>query len=294
MKQRYSLLLVVAMACGGIVPSEDAPPAMGRCDPTAKFSAPVAVPGLATASFAEGVSRFSPDELTVYLGGGPRAPSDLYVAQRNSLAEAFMAPALITSQMSSAHDASPAVSPDGLVLWFESNRSNAKNHVYTATRASILSEFGTPGLATAVNSIDLGLYEEAQPFMTADSAELWFVSNRNNGNDWDIWYSMRTVGGFSQPVNVLGLNSLYVDFLPTLSADRLTVYFSSNREGRSYDIWTAHRSTINDGFPAPVIVGEINSTASDHPSWLSADGCRLYISSDRSGEPDVYMATRQP
>jgi Tol biopolymer transport system component len=84
------------------------------------------------------------------------------------------------------------------------------------------------------------------------------------------------------------------DQVPMLSADKLTVYLSSNRPGGKggFDIWTAHRSTTADGFPAPTPVSELNSSAADYVGWLSPDNCRIYFSSNVSGTFDVYVASR--
>lgn len=86
------------------------------------------------------------------------------------------------------------------------------------------------------------------------------------------------------------------DFLPTLSADKLTVYLSSNRPGGKggFDIWTSHRSTTSDGFPTPKPVPELNSSANEDVGWLSSDNCRIYFSSDVAGTFDIYVATRHP
>lgn len=94
----------------------------------------------------------------------------------------------------------------------------------------------------------------------------------------------------------LELNTASRDWLPTLSADKLTIYLSSTRSGGqgSFDIWAAHRTTINDGFSNPVPVAELNSSKTEFVGWLSPDNCRLYLSSDRAGTYDIYVATRHP
>ena len=100
------------------------------------------------------------------------------------------------------------------------------------------------------------------------------------------------------PTIVPELNSLADDYLPTLSTDRLTVYFTSTRAAAGtkggFDVWTSHRSTVNDGFPAPTLVDELNTAGSDYATWLSADNCRMYGTSNSSGTGRIYVATRQP
>jgi hypothetical protein len=100
-------------------------------------------------------------------------------------------------------------------------------------------------------------------------------------------------------VAVAELNSPGDEWVPTVSADRLTVYFSSGRAATGVkgdlDIWASHRNVIDDGFPAPTLVDELNTAGADLASWLSADNCRMYgTSSGGGGTNRIYMATRQP
>jgi len=266
--------------------------ALQMCDPTAKFGAPVPIPGLGMIDAA--CARLSLDELTIYFHANP---PDLWVAHRNALIEAFGPPTLLAAQNSSSGDENPAVSSDGLTLWFDSNRvANEGFHLYIATRASTLAEFGTPGLAATVNATD-PQESDAHPFVTADGKELWFVSNRAGGlGGFDVWHASWQGNGFATPTIVAELNSSADEFLPALSADRLTVYFSSMRAATGtkggLDIWTSHRSTVNDGFPAPTLVDELNTTGNDFATWLSADNCRMYGTSSVSGPYRLYVATR--
>ncbi len=52
------------------------------------------------------------------------------------------------------------------------------------------------------------------------------------------------------------------------------------------------RASVADPFGAPVLVANINSAVDDGPSFISLDGCRLYISSVRNGNNDTFVATR--
>ena len=43
----------------------------------------------------------------------------------------------------------------------------------------------------------------------------------------------------------------------------------------------------------PTNLSEVNSSQSEQPTWLSANGCRLYLQSDRAtGDYNLYVATR--
>ena len=152
--------------------------------------------------------------------------------------------------------------------------------------------FGAPSEVANVNSTTV-TDDDGEPFVTADGQELWFVSTRGGT---DVYRAVWNGSSFANVAAVTALSSNAYDFLPVLSADKLTVYLSSNRpDGKgSYDIWTAHRSTTSDGFPAPRLVPELNSSATDYVGWLSPDNCRIYFSSDVAGTPYIYIATRHP
>jgi hypothetical protein len=271
-------------------------PVAATCDPTKPFGAPMPVMGLSTMSMIEGTVRLSPDELTAYFGGTATGTNgELYVTHRATRDEAFATPTLMAAENSPADEADPAVSADGLTLWFSSVRAaNEANHIYIATRSSALAEFGEPGLAAGIDGSD-PQQQDFQPYITNGGEELWFASTRSpSSGGADIWRSTRSPTGFSTPTRVLELASTADDWLPTLSADRLTVYFASKRAGTGtkggHDVWMSHRSTIDDGFAAPSVVDELNTAADDLVSWLSSDNCRIYGSTTG----DIWMATRLP
>ncbi len=104
---------------------------------------------------------------------------------------------------------------------------------------------------------------------------------------------------FGEPTN-LGptVNSSVRDFTPSVSADSLTLYFSSNRPGGygNLDIWVTTRATTSDPWEEPMNMGPTINTPSngEHPS-ISLDGLTLFFSSDRPGgygARDLWMTTR--
>jgi hypothetical protein len=57
-------------------------------------------------------------------------------------------------------------------------------------------------------------------------------------------------------------------------------------------VWVAQRQSLNDAFGAPTFVAEVSSDPVDLPSFASADGCRLYLTSNRLGSDDLFVADR--
>ena len=61
---------------------------------------------------------------------------------------------------------------------------------------------------------------------------------------------------------------------------------------RSGDVYTATRTSTTEPFGSITEVAELTTSSVDAPSFLSTDGCRLYMSSDRAGMPQIYMTSR--
>jgi hypothetical protein len=315
---RWIVLSCVVGACGTVSSGSpdaatdaakviDAPPgtidARTICDPTATFDAPVKVAGLSSSTLNQGTIRMMPDELTAYVSGNllGNTDVDVYEVTRPSIGDAFGTPVRLSAVDSANNDWDPTISSDGLTIIFGSDRNSGHaNDLMIATRSSTLAAFSTPALA-GVNSATLS-DDDTQAFLTADGAELWFVSDRAGGAGMhDVYVSEITSGTLGTPARVASLSSSSDDWMPTLSVDRLTIYVTSGASAPGtkggLDIWSSHRASTSDPFPAPAPVGELNSSANDVATWLSADNCRLYLWSVRDGAPggaQVYVAVRHP
>jgi hypothetical protein len=146
-------------------------------------------------------------------------------------------------------------------------------------------------------------YADSTPSISADGLWLYFSSKRSG--EWaDLWVTTRaTVSDPWDPPAPLGspINSPYTDDTPSISADGLTLYFSSYRPGPDWqgtmDIWKATRQTTDDKWAAPEnLRPPINSSVLDWSPSISADELLLVFSSDRPGgigkKGDLWMTRR--
>jgi Tol biopolymer transport system component len=168
------------------------------------------------------------------------------------------------------------------------------------TNAKADFDFGTPtNLGPRVNNSARDIWKS----ISADGLALFFHSTRTEGyGAGDLWVTTRATieDDWGEPVN-LGptVNSRYIDGGPSISADGLSLYFSSNRPGTSgsRDIWLTKRATTNDPWGEPVNLGStVNSVYIDATPGISADGLSLYFLSDRpggSGDIDLWVTTRR-
>jgi Tol biopolymer transport system component len=107
-------------------------------------------------------------------------------------------------------------------------------------------------------------------------------------------------GAWSEPINVgPPINTEYNDTYPILTADGLTIYFTSDRPGGlgGDDIWVSRRETTDSSWGEPENVTVLNSTSNDSLPMLSTSGNIMYFHSDRPGgcgAGDLWMSRAKP
>lgn len=258
------------------------------------FGAPVPLPGVNT-NVSEENAWLSHDELTIWITSiHPEGVGgyDVFRATRKDVSEPFGPVAVLPGVNTTANDERPALTADLLTLYCGSNNvlSTGSFDIMAATRDSTLVDFGALAPVANINTIG----SESAPYVTADGTELYFASDRSGVGD--IYHTELGIdGSFEPPMPVGELN--LPDFSegdPVLSADGLTIFFTSYRDGSS-DIFVATRSTRDDGFGAPVSLAEVNTDDLEWPVWLSDDNCRLVFSSNRpgAGNYDLWIAERE-
>jgi len=93
------------------------------------------------------------------------------------------------------------------------------------------------------------------------------------------------------------LNSASDETSPVLSADGLSIWFTSNRPGGAggYDVWTATRATVRSPWGVPTLVPGVSSTSNEFSIAVTADALTMFVSTDRpggSGLRDLWMSQR--
>lgn len=287
---------VVALSDGSALSPADATTADasegGPCDLTKPFDKPAPIPALNSAS-NENTARLSPDELTVYFQStrpGGLGGADVYVATRASRDASFDAPVALTEVNTPTDDYDPTISADGKTL-IVSQKGGLDQDLFAFTRAAPSGPFGQRAEVPNVNAAQQG---DFQAFLTADGT-LAFA--RGTVIKSDLFLAGGTLGAFNGANPLVALNTLGLNGFPVLTNDGLTIYFGSTRGtgAGGFDIWVAKRASTGAVFGTPTAVAELNSANNDVPTWISADGCRLYMASERgggSGGADIYLATR--
>jgi hypothetical protein len=209
-----------------------------------------------------------------------------------------------------SNEAGPAISTDGLSLYFQSNRPGGfgRSDIYVAQRPTVGAAWGPPrNLGPVINAT--GAFWTGMPAQSADGKLLFFCSDRPGGvGGLDIWVSRRDDVhddfAWGPPSNLgADVNSAGDDCDPALLVDPetgvLTLYFASlNRPGGSgdWDIFTSAQAA--DGhFGVAVPVSELNTATRETSPNVRRDGLELiYTFSALPGNAGLFklqVATRE-
>jgi Tol biopolymer transport system component len=258
--------------------SINAPP---RCDPTAEFGVPRAISELNDPASDDGALRLLPDELSGYFWSFRGGVGNIYLATRDTPTSTFALQ--LVEGLAYTNELDPTA--DGSIMLFR--RSDAGDDLWLATQIEP-AQFAAAIPVTTLNSPS----SDAQPFLQADGSAVYFSSNRTGNGD--LYRASRDGVSFSTPALIDELSTPDLESDPVVSPDGLTLMFRSDRAATlgGANIYIATRASESDRFSAPTLVASVNSDADEGPSWLSPDGCRLYLWSTRYGTSDLFVATR--
>jgi len=225
---------------------------------------------------------FSRDGLELYFSStrpGGYGSWDIWVATRETVDAPWGEPVNLGPNVNStAQEVTPAISPDGLELYF------TWYHDYNIRVCSRPSK-DAPWSNPEVLGPPVGVHQDRYPEVSADGLSLYFASRRTGGyGGEDIWVSSRatTSDPWSEPINLgPNVNSGSSDVGTSISSDGLTLFFDSGRPGGygDVDIWVTTRPTTDAEWGPPVNCPSINSSDQHFAPAISPDGSVLYFDS---------------
>ncbi len=231
----------------------------------------------------------SPDGLTLVFGRQVTSMSPhLYMAHRAQVGDAFSVPVAVLGTGTSL-DAGPAWSPDGKTLYFVTDRDAPMTaHLYTSAFTASTVSFAAPTRVAAFTLDMVG------PTISTTDRELFY-------SDANMVPAMRWAtrpdpgAAWSDKGVIAELTSGDGDGWPSLSPDGLTIYFESDRDGVSGEIYSATRPQIGAAWTNIAKVSELDLGSDAGDPDFSIDGTTIYFASDRTGgmgNDDIYVATR--
>jgi hypothetical protein len=199
----------------------------------------------------------------------------------------------VAELVSTANDRDVTLTADRLEMYFRSDRSGPVE-LWVTTRTSTSSPWGTPVLATALNTNRT----ELTPEIAGDGLTIWWstdIVGSGSVGSFDIYVSTRTsrTAAWSAPAIVTEVSSTAVDFAATPFQDQLTLFVTSQRAGGfgGDDIFISTRATTGSVWGAPVQVPEL-CTATGDSGAFPVDPNDIYLASFVTGDQEIFVSRR--
>jgi hypothetical protein len=261
------------------------PPPLGTT-----YGTPVAISALAGPDGKDDDPTFARDRTMLFFnstrtGGVDR--EDIWVTTRASIGAPFTAPAPVMELNTDARETGIAVSPDGLTIWFSSDRDGGPGglDVYVASRSAHDATFGPARLVNALSSARDDLVSAVDPTLTS----IYLARRDDDDDDYDLFVAERsdTQREFNEPrpLDALNTDDEESDALAANAGNTLVF----TREG---DLRIAVRHGPGQPFVEQTALGELNSARDDRDCWASEDLRYVIFSSNRTGTYLLYEATR--
>lgn len=288
-------LALLAAACGGASSSadaaaggpdgpgtsDDAASPSGGCDLTQPWFAPRLLPGVNGAG-EEWSASVTADELTLYLGTDRDDPGavDTWRATRPTPDDNFDAPSPVPEL------ANLEVIESGAVLGVDGRTFTL--HTFVGDNMELVIE--RDGVVQLLESLS-SAGDDQDPWLVDGDRVVYFSTTRDGS--WDVLRAERASADlpFGEPTPVLA-DPDRNELRPVVTADERTIFYMSET-----DVFMATRADRTSTFGPGVRVPDLSSEGDDAPAWVSADGCRILVSSDRAGglgHRDIWSARRPP
>ncbi len=253
--------------------------------PSLDFDAPQLVPGLSGEDEKDDDPALTQDLLTLYFNAqraGGQGKEDIWFAERASRDDAFSAPTPESALNSEARETGIALAPNGLSLWFSSDRDGGQGglDIYLATRPSARESWSidrVPELSSAGDDLVSSV---------ADGERTLFLARRDNeDDDYDLYVARRPdrASTFAAPELIDALNTDDEESDAVLLEASGGLVFTRDEQL----VYVAGYPNLDGEL---VEIDALNSEDDDRDAWFSADGRYVLFSSDRSGSYRLYEA----
>lgn len=277
------------------------------------WSAPVNIGPTINTAYFDAQPALSKDGLSLYFSSnrpGGYGGADIMVSRRACDQCPWGTPAnLGPTANTAAHEQGPALSRDGHVLFFHSNRPGGSggDDIWFSTRTNTHDDLAWTAPVNAGPGVNSAFNDWYPSFFENDETgvpQLYFNSNRPNPANYSghhIYVSHLTPSGSWGPaVLAPGLYGPVSDAGADIRFDGLEIFFFSNRPGSPFgpgniDIWASTRNSVLDPWSAPVNQGIVNSAQLDSQPAISPDRLTVYFNVSKPGGfggEDIYMSTR--
>jgi hypothetical protein len=207
-----------------------------RAAANATWPAAEVVPEL-DSNISDGTPELADDGLSLYFSSGrqPSQNNDIWMATRSAPSGPWETVTQVVELSSSAVEASPAMSSDGLAIVFHSLR-NGDSDLFMSERGMIGKPWAPP---VPLSTLNRATQIEESPFLSADKLAIYFSANWTGDNDLYVATRATTSSAFGAPTPIAELNTAGVgESDPFVTTDGRHIYFTQTDAqgiGRLYE-----------------------------------------------------------
>jgi hypothetical protein len=267
---------------------EPPPPQVGP------FNPPVPIGVLNDPLHQDDDPTLTDDMLELFFASSRGPAGDIFVSHREQASDPWGPPEPANGLNSLWIENTPEISPDGLTIYFSSNRNDLPDEdVFFATRSDRISGWSVPVRVAELSTPGL---RDVCPFPTANGLHLYVCVGPEILPELDLVRFDREGlrAPWSEPSPLVELNTAGLECAAWLDPSERVLAFMSDRPGGTgaIDLWLTSRTMADEPFEGPAPLVELNSPAVDEDPWVSPDGATVYFASERLGTLDIFMALR--
>ena len=188
-----------------------------------------------------------------------------------------------------------ALSPDGNEIYYTVQVPSSMFHVIVMMKKDQNGNWSNPEVASFS-----GHFSDLEPAFSLDGKRLYFSSNRpvigDKAKDFDIWYTERINGAWSEPKLIIELSTPGNEFYPSVTANG-NIYFTAEYKNGIGKEAIFCAKWKNGHFLSPVPLDtNVNSKTYEFNAFISPDEQFIIFSSygrsDDKGRGDLYISMK--
>jgi hypothetical protein len=291
--------LPLEMDGGGDVAGADIVGADSRVG-SGPFSAATPITGLfsPTATIDIHGPSLTKDELELYFSCEELGATSFHIwASTRLTPDAKWNPAKQVDELfGSNFDVDPDLSPDGLTIYFSSNRLGAGYRLYVTQRIARDKPWNYP--PNEIKELTSSTQDRKGPSVDPSGHFMVFCSAPQGTENFNLYSASRNDPNeaWGNVQELSGINSVMADADPALFLDSTSLIWSSRApsNGKSWDLVEVRRPDLSTPFSAtPTTLDSLNTPYAERYPWVSQDGTHIVFTREAVGGPGVlYEAWR--
>jgi dipeptidyl aminopeptidase/acylaminoacyl peptidase len=243
-------------------------------------------------------TSLTPDELEIYFSCARQGEASFHIwsSTRTAKDAKWTTATMVNEITGSGNDHDPDVSPDGLTLYFASDRAGAGYQLYVSRRDTREQQWSSAALMDG-QGLSSSTLDVRGPSVNPSGLFMTFCSAPRGTEDFKLYSASRTdpLEPWENVQELSGINSGVADADPALFHDSLSIIWSTRApSNKSWDLVEVSRSDQSAPFSdSPTRLDSLNTDSSERYPWVSQDGTHILFSRESVGGPGViYEAWR--